>query len=117
MTTKADPALETMKSWKPGAVFCTLACLKTGPKHGYEIAEHIRSRSGGLFDYSFGTLYPALHKLEKSGLVESRWELAEQTKPRRVYHLTSKGLSFLEETLSSQQSSLNAIQRLIGVAE
>jgi PadR family transcriptional regulator PadR len=71
-----------------------LACLRKGPRHGYAIIEHLRARSGGRFDLPEGTVYPALHRLEHGGLVESTW--AEGTpRPRRVYALMSAGESAL----------------------
>jgi PadR family transcriptional regulator PadR len=67
-----------------------LAAVQPIPAHGYAIADTLRSRSGGTFDLPEGTLYPALHRLERAGLLSSRWsEVAGRR--RRVYHLTTKG--------------------------
>jgi len=50
-----------------------LAALAVGPAHGYGIIQEIRQRSGGAFDLPEGTIYPVLHRLEKGGLLSSRW--------------------------------------------
>ena len=67
-----------------------LAVLSAGPAHGYAQIEALRDRSGGVFDVAEGTLYPALHKLERSGLVRSRWD-SDAGRKRRVYELTATG--------------------------
>ncbi len=50
-----------------------LAAVRAHPAHGYAIAETLRARSAGTFDLPEGTLYPALHRLEKAGSLASRW--------------------------------------------
>ncbi|MFI7335813.1 PadR family transcriptional regulator [Micromonospora aurantiaca (nom. illeg.)] len=61
-----------------------------GPVHGYALIIALRDRSKGAFDVPEGTVYPALHRLERAGLVTSRWEQAAPRR-RRVYELTSEG--------------------------
>ena len=73
-----------------------LAALQAGPAHGYAIVDDIRRRSGGTFDLAEGTVYPALHRLEKAGLIESRWAEASGRRPR-VYRLTRAGRHALGE--------------------
>ena len=67
-----------------------LAAVQAGPAHGYAIAETLRSRSDGVFDLPEGTLYPALHRLERARLLASRWSEVNGRR-RRVYQLTRKG--------------------------
>jgi len=67
-----------------------LAALRPGPAHGYAIIDELRQRSGGEFELAEGTIYPALHRLEHQGLIESSWSDAASRR-RRVYRLTSKG--------------------------
>jgi PadR family transcriptional regulator PadR len=67
-----------------------LAAVQSGPAHGYAVAETLRARSDGAFDLPEGTLYPALHRLEHSGLLSSRWSEVNGRR-RRVYQLTRKG--------------------------
>ena len=74
----------------------TLALLLEGPLHGYAVVTALRERSGGAFDLPEGTVYPALHRLEKSGLISSRW--AEHAgRRRRVYSITAAGRIALDD--------------------
>jgi DNA-binding PadR family transcriptional regulator len=66
-----------------------LAVLATAPLHGYAILEELKRRSGGALALPEGTVYPALHRLERSGLLESSW--SDGARQRRVYRLTSRG--------------------------
>src|SRR6202043_2166126 len=68
-----------------------LAALADEPAHGYAVIQEIRHRSGGAFDLPEGTIYPALHRLEQSGLLSSRWTAGESGRQRRVYSLTRRG--------------------------
>jgi DNA-binding PadR family transcriptional regulator len=67
-----------------------LAIAADGPVHGYAAAQALKQRSGGVFDLPEGTVYPALHRLERSGLLESSWSTSSGRK-RRVYQLTARG--------------------------
>src|SRR5258708_33533943 len=72
-----------------------LAVLEAGPCHGYAIMEALRARSGGQVDLPTGTVYPALHRLERAGLVRARWSEGGGRR-RRVYELTPAGLRSLD---------------------
>ena len=72
-----------------------LAVLEPGPLHGYAIMEALRVRSDGQVDLPTGTVYPALHRLERAGLVEAAWSQASGRR-RRVYELTAAGRRSLE---------------------
>lgn len=67
-----------------------MGVLRHGPAHGYAIIAVLREHSDGGFDLAEGTIYPALHRLERAGLVESSVESA-QGRRRRTYALTSQG--------------------------
>ena len=67
-----------------------LAVLADTPAHGYGVVEHLRETSDGAFVLAEGTVYPALYRLERQGLVASRWR-TEEGRRRRVYRLTSSG--------------------------
>jgi PadR family transcriptional regulator, regulatory protein PadR len=71
-----------------------LAALATEPLHGYAIVRRLRGTSGGAFDLSEGTLYPALYRLERGGLMASEWA-AVNGRRRRVYRLTAEGVDAL----------------------
>lgn len=67
-----------------------MGALRRGPAHGYAIIASLRERSDGEFDLAEGTIYPALHRLERAGLVGSSAEVA-QGRRRRTYALTARG--------------------------
>ena len=71
-----------------------LEALMREPSHGYRIAQGIKERSKGVLDFKEGTLYPALHKLENEGLVES-YEEVENGRLRRYYRITKSGRAVL----------------------
>ena len=72
-----------------------LAVLEPGPLHGYAVMEALRVRSVGQVDLPTGTVYPALHRLERAGLVEASWSQAAGRR-RRVYTLTPAGRRSLD---------------------
>ena len=67
-----------------------LSSLEAGPAHGYALIERLRETSDGELDFPEGTIYPALHRLERSGAVRSGWD-ESSARRRRVYTLTSRG--------------------------
>jgi PadR family transcriptional regulator PadR len=77
---------EQLKGHLDGLV---LAVVADEPKHGYAVIEALKSRSDGRLDLPEGTVYPALHRLERGGLLASEW--SDVGRRRRVYRLTSKG--------------------------
>lgn len=73
-----------------------LKVLQQGPQHGYGIAQKILLKSRSAIDVQQGSLYPALHRLQKKGLVSSEWKEAESGRMARVYALTQAGRQQLE---------------------
>ena len=73
-----------------------LAVLEPGPQHGYAVIESLRAGSAGTLDLPTGTVYPALHRLERAGLIDSGWETVGGRR-RRSYQLTTAGRSALGE--------------------
>ncbi|MEV6493372.1 helix-turn-helix transcriptional regulator [Actinoplanes sp. NPDC051633] len=73
-----------------------LAVLEAGPQHGYAIIEALRAGSDGALDLPTGTVYPALHRLERAGLITSEWHTV-QGRRRRAYRLTAAGRVALTE--------------------
>ncbi|MGH9487108.1 MAG: PadR family transcriptional regulator [Terriglobales bacterium] len=68
-----------------------LQTLAWGPQHGYGISVAIRAHSGEMLRADTGSLYPALHRLERQGRIASRWEQSENKQRVRVYRLTAAG--------------------------
>jgi PadR family transcriptional regulator PadR len=85
-----------------------LAALRAAPLHGYAIIKEIRERSGGELELAEGTLYPGLHRLERAGLVKSKWT-TESGRRRRVYELTAKG----QGALASRQDEWRQLVRTV----
>ena len=73
-----------------------LATLAAGPRHGYAIKEALRVGSGGRFDLPTGTVYPALHRLERAGLIRGSWSTVNGRR-RRNYELTPSGRRALNQ--------------------
>ena len=82
------------------------------PIHGYEIARELERRSEGYFDLTTSTLYSALRRLERRGLVLSSWQQISRQK-RRCYQLTEKGRQILAEELAQWEQFLGATDRVI----
>jgi transcriptional regulator len=89
-----------------------LAGLADRPAHGYALVETLRSRSSGAFDLPEGTLYPALHRLEESGMVASHWS-EEHGRRRRVYHLTAKGRKNLVQRQTDWRAFAQAVNGVV----
>ena len=92
-----------------------LSVLAAGPAHGYAIIVALRERSEGAFDLPEGTIYPALHRLEGSGLLASSWADAEGRR-RRVYALTDKGVAALAEQAAQWREFSGSMGRVLGAS-
>ena len=90
-----------------------LHCLQSAPQHGYQIAKNIKQKSQGILDFREGTLYPALHSLEREGCIESFNEV-EQGRTRRYYRLTDKGAKALAVELNQWQRFSQAVNWVLG---
>ena len=76
-----------------------LALLQDEPMYGYQIVKEVNQRSDGYFAFKEGTLYPALHRLERAGLIEGRWQDTPSSVRRRYYLITAKGKQALDDRL------------------
>jgi len=74
-----------------------LAILADGDSYGYAILQRVKELSGGRMEWTDGMLYPVLHRLERLGYVEARWEKAENGRRRKYYRITSAGRDQLAE--------------------
>jgi len=70
-----------------------------GPLHGYGIARRIEQTSGGLLSVNYGTLYPALLKLEQEGYIESEWGVSDNNRQAKYYQLTRAGRKQVQKSL------------------
>ena len=91
-----------------------LTVLRDGPLHGYQIAREIERRSDGYFDCKEGTLYPALHKLEREGLLRGEWRPAGEQRKRKYYALTAAGERHLTASVEEWRSFATRLLTIIG---
>jgi PadR family transcriptional regulator, regulatory protein PadR len=89
-----------------------LAVVGAAPAHGYAIIEELKLRSGGTFTLPEGTVYPALHRLERAGLLQSDWSDAGGRK-RRVYKLTRRGHRQLEARKNEWRDFARAVDAVL----
>ncbi len=92
-----------------------LEALVQEPSHGYRIAQRIKERSQGVLDFKEGTLYPALHKLEKEEMVES-YDSMENGRLRRHYRITRAGRRMLNKDRAEWQTLSRAVTMILGEA-
>ena len=90
-----------------------LAVLAAGPQHGYAVITALRERSEGAFDLPEGTVYPALQRLERAGLLVSEWELASGRR-RRTYALTADGRAALAAERRQWAEFASGISAVVG---
>lgn len=89
-----------------------LATLTDGPRHGYAIKEALRDGSRGRFDLPTGTVYPALHRLERAGLITGSWSVVDGRR-RRSYRLTAKGHRKLASERTSWHEFTQAVTAIL----
>jgi PadR family transcriptional regulator, regulatory protein PadR len=92
--------------------FLLLATLADEPAHGYLIIEELKRRSAGAFDLPEGTVYPALHRLEQSGLLASSWATGAGRR-RRVYRVTSRGQRALVDARRDWRGFRKAVEAVV----
>jgi PadR family transcriptional regulator PadR len=92
-----------------------LSLLEQRPRHGYEIAKLIESRSEGVLEFQVASLYPMLYRLERRGWIEGRWLEKSGQRRRRFYKLTVAGRRALPEQRKTWREFIRAIQRVAQV--
>jgi len=86
-----------------------LQTLQWGPQHGYGIVHALRTQSGEVLQVETGSLYPALHRLERQGWVRSEWKQTESRQRARYYRITASGKKQLASDLSRWERIVAAI--------
>jgi PadR family transcriptional regulator len=94
-----------------------LQTLQWGPRHGYGLSQSIRTNSGEILKVDTGSLYPALHRLEKQKLIAAEWKQSENNQRTRVYKLTSKGKKQLRSERSRWSRLSEAIAGVLNPAK
>jgi transcriptional regulator len=93
-----------------------LRTLHWGPQHGHGIKVAISSSSNDVLQIDHGSLYPALHRLEKQGWLSSEWKLTENKQRAKYYRLTAAGRRQLQSERSRWQALSEAIRRVLDPA-
>lgn len=102
----------------PGTLdLLVLETLRWGPQHGYGIAVAIQARSGEALRVDAGSLYPALHRLERQKWVAARWELSENKQRVRVYSLSPAGRQRLRAERTRWERMAQAVAGVLGGQE
>ena len=109
---------DSMEQMRRGTT--TLAILKLlvdadEALHGYRIIRELEARSGGIFAFNEGLIYPRLHQMEHDGLLRSRWEGEPGTRRRKVYAVTDKGLRQLEAEMEQWRTFRRGMRLLLGL--
>ncbi len=101
----------------PGALeVMILQSLRLRPMHGYALVKHIKQVSGELLQVEEGSLYPALQRMLRAGLLESEAGVSVKGRPTRIYRLTEAGLRHLEQEVVSFEKMFAGITRVLAAA-
>lgn len=100
--------------WQGTLVLMVLKTLEAmGPMHGYGLARRIEQTSGDRLSLNYGTLYPALLKLEQEGCIAGEWRLSETNRKARFYRLTRAGRKRLEAAAREWDEATNILARFL----
>jgi len=94
-----------------------LRSLTREPMHGYALVQHIKQRSNDLLQVEEGSLYPALQRLLKEGLLKAEWEISASNRRVRTYRITAAGRKHLDAEISSFEQMLGAIAMVLAPSE
>ena len=104
--------------WQGTLALMVLRTLETmGPLHGYGVARRIEQTSGDLLSVNYGTLYPALLKLEQEGYIASDWGTSENNRKAKYYRLTRAGRKQLEKAARDWQQTTAIVERFLSPKE
>src|SRR5437763_6338129 len=106
-----------MQDFRKGSTaLLVLHVLADEPMYGFQLVEALRARTGGVLDFAEGMLYPMLHKLERSGLLDAEWRPSAEGPPRKYYRPTERGLDELERRRADWARFANAVDSALGTA-
>jgi transcriptional regulator len=91
-----------------------LKTLSWGPAHGYAVARWIQQLTGEVLQVGEGSLYPALHRLEERGWIESEWQLSERNRRAKFYRLTTEGRRQLRAETATWERFVAAVAQVLG---
>ncbi len=90
-----------------------LKTLELAPLHGYGVGQRIEQTSGGVFRITLGSLYPALQRLERTGLVKGSWSVSDNNRRARYYTLTAAGRRRLSSGQKAWERNVAAMMRVL----
>ena len=93
-----------------------LKSVDAAPQHGFGIALHIQTVSDGLLRVEEGSLYPALHRLQKQGFLKSQWKTTDNGRRARYYRLTPSGRQRLTEAVTNWSSLAKGVRKVLDYA-
>jgi transcriptional regulator len=111
-----DPERERLELLQGTLDMLILRTLQWGPQHGHGIGQAIRTQSDGLLKVETGSLYPALHRLEKRGWLKSGWDVSEANQRAKYYKLTAAGKAQLSREQDRWSQLVDAIGRIMNPA-
>ena len=111
MSTGRDPKLDLLQGTLDLMVLRTLETM--GAMHGYGIARRIEQTSEGKLSINYGTLYPALLKLEQEGLISSEWGISDNNRKAKFYELTARGRRQIAEETESWTHTVSLMERFL----
>ena len=104
--------------WQGTLALMVLKTIETmGPLHGYGIARRIEQTSGGRLSLNYGTIYPALLKLEQEGSISSQWGLSENNRKAKFYKLTRSGRKQLKAKAREWEQTTEILARFLSPTE
>jgi transcriptional regulator len=104
--------------WQGTLALMVLKTLETmGPQHGYGIARRIEQTSGDALQLNYGTLYPALLKLEQEGYIRSSWGVSDNNRKAKFYELTRAGRSRVKKAAEEWEQTTAILARFLSPAE
>ena len=112
-----SPALSRIELLQGTLDMIILQSLCWGPRHGYGLVQHIRATSHGVLQVDAGSLYPALHRLEKQGWVSAEWKVSEKNQRAKYYQLTRAGKKQLLAAQSKWGLFVKAIAGVMNPAQ
>ncbi len=115
MYVERSDAVAADKDLRRGSVkVLILGLLQEKPMYGYQLSKELRRRSRGYFEFKEGTLYPALHRMEKEDLIRGQWDVVEEGPSRKYYHLTEKGKAELARSRQEWETFAERLMAMLG---
>jgi transcriptional regulator len=93
-----------------------LRTLALGPQHGWAISERVQQMSSDVLQIQQGSLYPALHRMERRGLIKARWGTSENNRRAKYYELSKNGRQQLEVQTDAWRKLTAAVAQVLGTA-